>query len=118
MDDVDALIRKKALELAKSQLKEATPPKKILTDEEVVKIIRQITKGDRAEEIIDNALSLFKPYVMPLFRKLAELHQQGVVKELADYELYQVLLRAGIKVPVKTEVKIVRHGREYKLGEG
>jgi hypothetical protein len=34
-----------------------------------------------------------------------------------DHELYEILLRAGFKVPVKTEIKIVRHGREYKLGE-
>jgi len=52
-----------------------------------------------------------------LFKKLAELHLQGVIKELADYELYQMLLRLGMRVPVKTEIKIVRHGREYKLGE-
>jgi hypothetical protein len=118
-DDIDALLRRKALELAKTKFKETLPPppRRQLTDEEVVKLLREITKGERAGEIIDNALALYKPYVMSLFRKIAELHQQGVVKELMDYELYEMLLRAGFKVPVKTEVKIVRHGREYKLGE-
>mgnify|MGYP001772546961 CR=1 FL=1 len=118
MDEIDSILRKKALELAKAQLRETVKPQqRILTDEEAIRIVRQITKGDRAEEIIDNALELYKPYVLPLFRKIAELHLQGVIKELADYELYQMLLRVGIRVPVKTEVRIVRHGREYKLGE-
>jgi hypothetical protein len=118
-DEIDVLLRRKALELAKSRFKETLqpPPRRQLTDEEVVKLLREITKGERAGEIIDNALALYKPYVMPLFRKIAELHQQGVIKELMDYELYEMLLRAGFRVPVKTEIKIVRHGREYKLGE-
>jgi hypothetical protein len=118
-DDIDVLLRRKALELAKSRFKETLqpPPRRQLTDEEVVKLLREITKGERAGEIIDNALALYKPYVMPLFRKIAELYQQGVIKELMDYELYEMLLRAGFRIPVKTEIKIVRHGREYKLGE-
>jgi len=118
VDEIDSILRKKALELAKTQLREvAQPRQRTLNDEEVIRIVRQITKGDRAEEIIGNALELYKPYVLPLFRKIAELHLQGVIKELADYELYQMLLRVGLRVPVKTEVRIVRHGREYKLGE-
>jgi len=117
VDEIDNILRKKALELAKTQLREvAQPQRKTLTDEEVIRIVRQITKGDKAGEIIDNTLELYKPYVLSLFRKIAELHLQGVIKELADYELYQMLLRAGLRVPIKTEVRIVRHGREYKLG--
>lgn len=117
-DDIDTLLRKKALELAKMKTKEVEAPKqRALTGEEAVEIIKRITKGDRAGEIIENALALYGQHAVALFKKLAELHLQGVVNELADYELYQVLLRAGMKVPVKTEIKIVRHGREYKLGE-
>ncbi len=117
-DDIDALLRRKALELVKTKLKEtAPPPRKQLTDEEVVQLVRSITKGERAAEIIDNALALYRPYIFTIFRKIAELHMQGIIKELMDYELYEILLRAGFKVPVKTEIKIVRHGREYKLGE-
>jgi len=116
-DDIDALLRRKALELVKTKLKEATPPRKQLTDEEAVQLVRSITKGEKAGEIIDNALALYRPYVLAVFRKIADLHMQGVIKELMDHELYEILLRAGFKVPVKTEIKIVRHGREYKLGE-
>jgi len=117
-DDIDALLRRKALELAKIKLKEITPPpRKQLTDDEAVQLVRSITKGERAAEIIDNALALYRPYVLAVFRKIAELHIQGIIKELMDHELYEILLRAGFKVPVKTEIKIVRHGREYKLGE-
>jgi len=117
-DEIDVLLRRKALEFAKNKLKETTPPpRRELSNEEVIQLIRSITKGERATEIIDNALALYRPYVLTLFRKIAELHIQGVIKELTDYELYEILLRAGFKVPVKTEIKIVRHGREYKLGE-
>ncbi|MCC6020669.1 MAG: DNA-binding protein [Thermoproteaceae archaeon] len=95
----------------------AKPQRRELTDAEAVKIVREITRGSRSEEIIENALALYKPYVMPIFRRIAELHEQGAIKELSDYELYEILLRAGIRVPLKTEIKIVRHGREYRLGE-
>ncbi|ABL88831.1 conserved hypothetical protein [Pyrobaculum islandicum DSM 4184] len=117
-DDIDVIIRRKALELAKSKIRESTQhPKRILTDEEAIRIVKSITTGERAAEIIDNALTLYKPHVVAIFRKIAELHLQGIIRELADYELYELLLRAGFKVPVKTEIKIVRHGREYKIGE-
>lgn len=116
-DEIDALLRKKALELAKMRVKESEPRQKALTSEEAIQIVRKIVKGDRAGEIIDNALSLYGQQAVALFKKVAELHLQGVIKELADYELYQMLLRVGMRVPVKTEIKIVRHGREYKLGE-
>lgn len=117
-DDVDVLLRRKALEMLKSQTKNAPqPPKKYLSDEEAVEIVKKITKGERAAEIIENALSLYKPYATQLFKKIAELHLQGVIKELTDVELFEMLRRVGLKVPVKTEIKIVRHGREYKIGE-
>lgn len=115
MDDIDIILRKKALELARDRKKEE--PVKRLTDEEAIAVVRQIVKGKKAAEIVENALALFKPYVLPLFRKIAELHREGVIKELEDHELYQMLLRMGIKVPISTELKIVRHGREYRIGE-
>ncbi|AAL63644.1 hypothetical protein [Pyrobaculum aerophilum] len=116
-DEIDSLLRKKALELAKMRIQESGPKQKALSGDEAIQIVRKIVKGERASEIIDNALSLYSQQAIALFKKLAELHLQGVIKELADYELYQMLLRLGMRVPVKTEIKIVRHGREYKLGE-
>ncbi|MFN3804367.1 MAG: DNA-binding protein [Pyrobaculum sp.] len=115
-DDIDVLLRKKALELARSRVEKPTQQKR-LTDEEAVKIVKTITYGDKAGEIIDKALELYKPHIYVILRKIAELHQQGVIKELADYELYELLKNAGFKVPIRTEIKIVRHGREYKIGE-
>jgi len=117
VDEIDTLLRKKALELAKTSRREEPPRQRVITGEEAVQIVRKITKGERAGEIIENALALYQQHAVALFKKIAELHLQGVIKELEDYELYQILLRAGMRVPVKTEVKIVRHGREYKLGE-
>ncbi len=116
VDDIDTILRKKALEFAKTspQPQVAKPQ---MSEEEVVKLIREITKGDRASEIIEIALELYKPHVIALFRKIVELHRGGVLKELQDYELYQLLQRAGFRIPLKTQIKIVRHGREFRVGE-
>lgn len=116
-DEIDILIRKKALEIAAKQAQSKKPEERPLTKEEVLGIIRGLLKGDRAQEILSNALELYGDSLMPLFRKIVDLHKQGVINELWDYELYKILTNAGFVVPLKTRLRIVRHGREYKIGE-
>jgi len=111
-DDLETLIRKKALKIAMSHAKREEGASK-----NPVELIREITEGDRRDEIINTALELYGEVAISLFKKLADLHKQGVIKKLYDYELYAFLKNAGLNVPLKTEVKIVRHGREYKFGE-
>ncbi|MFB6490649.1 MAG: DNA-binding protein [Thermoproteus sp. AZ2] len=119
-EDIDSLLRRKALEIAAKQaeksLKKAA--ERPLTKEEVLAQIRSMLKGDRAQEILDTALKLYGDSLMPLLRKLVDLKRQGVLSELWDHELYRLLTNAGFHVPVETRLRIVRHGREYKLGEG
>lgn len=90
--------------------------KRELSKDEIINIIRRITKGDRAEEIINNALSLYGENAIQVFRQLVELYLNGKLSELQDFELYQILERFGMHVPVKTKIRIVRHGREESIG--
>lgn len=90
--------------------------KKELTRDDVLRIIRQITRGDRAEEIINNALELYGETAVQVFKQLVELYLNGRLNELQDYELYQILERLGMHVPIRTRIRIVRHGREESIG--
>ncbi|MEL9991084.1 MAG: DNA-binding protein [Thermoproteus sp.] len=116
-DDIDTIIKRKALEIAAKQMVKKQEEKP-LSKEDILKTVRSLLKGDRAEEILDTALELYGDSLIPLFRKIVELHRQGIIKELWDHELYRILTNAGFVIPLKTRLRIVRHGREYKLGEG
>lgn len=99
-----------------SKATQKSEKKRELTRDEVLKIIRQITKGDRAQEIINNALDLYGEAAVQVFKQLVELYLGGKLGEIQDYELYQLLERLGMHVPVKTRIRIVRHGREESIG--
>lgn len=117
-DDVENMIRRKALEIAAKHM--ASPKmreKRPLAKEEVLSVLRGILKGERAQEVLDVALQLYGDSVMPLLRKIVELKQQGVIAELWDHELYRFLANAGFVVPLKTRVRIMRQGKEHKIGE-
>lgn len=116
-DEIDTIIRKKALEIAARQIRSRKPEERPLSKDEVLSIVRSLLKGDRAEEILNNALEIYGDSLMPLLRKIVDLHKQGIINELWDYELYRILANAGFVVPLKTRLRIVRHGREYKIGE-
>ncbi|WP_054853935.1 hypothetical protein [Vulcanisaeta distributa] len=118
-ENIDEIERRKIMMkmmmeiINKAQQKTGT--KRELTREEVIQLIRQITKGERAGEIIDNALQLYGDTAVQVFRQLVELHLGGKLGELQDYELYQILERVGLHVPLRTRVRIVRHGRRRAL---
>ncbi len=100
-----------------NKTQQKTSTKRELTREEVIQLIRQITRGERAGEIIDNALQLYGDTAVQVFRQLAELYLSGRLGGLQDYELYQVLERlGGLHVPLRTRIRIVRHGREESIG--
>ncbi len=99
-----------------SKAQQSASAKRELTNEEVIQLIRQITKGERAGEIIDNALQLYGDTAVQVFRQLVELYLSGRLGELQDSELYQILERVGLHVPLRTRIRIVRHGREENIG--
>nr|KJR72182.1 MAG: DNA-binding protein [Vulcanisaeta sp. AZ3] len=115
-EERERIMRKMMMEMMrKAQAREEG--KKPLTRDDIISIIKRITKGDRAEEIINNALELYKDTALQVFKQLVELHLNGKLNELQDYELYQILERLGLHVPIKTRVRIVRHGREESIGD-
>lgn len=117
-DDIDFILKRKALELAARQLSSSTKrEERPMTKEEIIAAVRGLLRGDRADEIFNTALELYGDSLTPLLKKIVELNKQGVIKELWDYELYKILTNAGYIVPLKSRVRIVRHGREYKFGE-
>ncbi|AEA13469.1 hypothetical protein TUZN_2011 [Thermoproteus uzoniensis 768-20] len=116
-DEIDTIIKKKALEMAIRQAMSKKPEEKPLTNDDVIRIVRGLLRGERAEEILKTSLELYGDSLMPLLRKIVDLHRQGVINELWDYELYRILTNAGFVIPLKTRLRIVRHGREYKIGE-
>ncbi len=99
-----------------NKAQQKTSTKRELTREEVIQLIRRITRGERAGEIIDNALQLYGDTAVQVFRQLVELYLGGRLGELQDYELYQILERVGLHVPLRTRIRIVRHGREESIG--
>lgn len=115
-EERERIMRRMMIEMMrKAQAREEG--KKPLTRDDIISIIKRITKGDRAEEIINNALELYKDTALQVFKQLVELHLNGKLNELQDYELYQILERLGLHVPIKTRVRIVRHGREESIGD-
>jgi len=116
-DEIDTIIRKKALEMAARRTASRRQEERPLSNDDVLKIVRGLLRGERAEEILNTSLELYGDALMPLLRKIADLHRQGVINELWDHELYRILTNAGFVVPLKTRLRIVRHGREYKIGE-
>lgn len=62
-------------------------------------------------------MQLYGDTAVQVFRQLAELYLSGRLGGLQDYELYQVLERlGGLHVPLRTRIRIVRHGREESIG--
>ena len=118
--DIDEIERKrimmKMMMEMMSKAQQKTTTKRELTRDEVIQLIRQMTRGEKAGEIIDNALRLYGDTAIQVFKQLVELHLSGQLSELQDYELYQILERVGLHVPLRTRIRIVRHGREESIG--
>ena len=118
--DIDEIERRRIMMKIMMEMmnkaQQKTTTKRELTRDEVIQLIRQMTRGDRAGEIIDNALRLYGDTAIQVFKQLVELHLSGRLSELQDYELYQILERVGLHVPLRTRIRIVRHGREESIG--
>ena len=119
--EIEKLLEKKAKEtwsnILEQKYREMVKPVKKISTEDIIKKMKEITKGERAEEIIDKAYTYYGDTAISIFKRIIQLHEKGVIRELYDYELYQILQKLGLRVPIETKVRIVRHGREYRIGE-
>ncbi len=113
-DDIESLIRKKALEIWSSSMKTKARREPA---EDVVSAIKRIVRGCRAEEIVDKAVRYYGDVAVKVFKQIVDLHRSGAIGELWDYELYEVLKRLGLNVPIETKIVIKRGGREESIGE-
>ncbi len=108
------LIRLKKLMNLMSQPRRS--PEEKPTD--VVSEIKAMVKGERAEEIINKAVKIYGESALAVFRQLIKLRRDGAISELTDGELYNILENVGLHVPIETKIRIVRHGKEEKIGGG
>lgn len=119
--EIEKLLEKKAKEtwsnILEQKYREMVKPVKKISTEDIIKKMKEITKGERAEEIIDKAYTYYGDTAISIFKRIIQLHEEGVIRELYDYELYQILQKLGLRIPIETKVRIVRHGREYRIGE-
>ncbi|ABW01517.1 hypothetical protein [Caldivirga maquilingensis] len=83
---------------------------------DVVSEVKAMVKGERAEEIINKAIEIYGEAALTVFRQLIKLRRDGAIGELTDGELYNILENVGLHVPIETKVRIVRHGKEEKIG--
>jgi hypothetical protein len=87
------------------------------TKEEIINKLRKIVKGSRTDEIIRKALDLYGDDALKVFREIVRLYERGSIRELMDYELYQILERLGLHVPLETRIRIVKHGTESSISD-
>jgi len=87
------------------------------TKEDIIAKIRSIVRGSRADEIIRKAVELYGEDAVRVFREIVRLHERGSIRELMDYELYQILERVGLHVPLETRIRIVKHGSESSISD-
>ncbi len=116
-EERELILRRKMLEIMSKAMRrtEVEAVKRELTKDEVIRLLKDIVRGERAEEIIGRAVEIYGDVAIDVFRQIVELYKQGKLKELWDYQLYEILMRLGLHVPLKTRIRIVRHGREEKL---
>lgn len=118
MDDELRLLKlKKMMELIKANQSMSQSQKKNLSDEEVIATVRGMVIGERGGEIINKTINLYGNAAMQLFRYLAEKKVEGQIQSIRDDELYALLEDAGLHIPLDTRIRIVRHGREEKIGD-
>ncbi len=122
--ELEELLRKKATQTWQElklrqlrQLQEQQLRQRVLTPEDVVREIKKIVRGSRAEEIIDRAVELYGDTAIRIFEELLRLHRAGRIGELSDYELYQILQQLGLRVPLETRIKIAKRGSEQSIGD-
>jgi len=119
--ELQRLLEKKALQAWQESLlrrREAlSAVKKEESRQDIVRRIRSIVEGARADEIIDKAVRYYGDDAIRVFKKIIELYERGEISKLADYELYEILQRLGMKIPLETKIRIVRHGSEKSFSE-
>ncbi len=119
--ELQELLEKKALrawqEVLARRLTVKPAAKREEGPQEILRKLKSIVEGSRAEEIIDKAIKYYGDEAIRVFKRIVELYEKGEIGKLTDYELYEILQRLGMKVPIETRIRIVRHGSEKSFSE-
>lgn len=116
--EIDLLLKREALKLwAQKFEKESRPIERDLRKEDVINLIKKIVEGDRTEEIVNTAIEYYGDVAIEVFKQIVQAYLKGKISKLSDVELYEILVRLGLRIPLKTRIKIVRHGEARDISE-
>ena len=111
-DELNAIRRKKLEELQKKLAKKEEKKKEI----DVNKILNKTFKG-RAWEVFNTASYQYPELMKKISDLLVKLVLSGKLSELNGEQLYTFLRRLGLRVRLKTQIKVTSQGKLKSLSE-
>ncbi len=115
--ELEMLRLRKLMSLMNATPQRVEKAKAQLTPGEVKERIIALVKGERTREIVENAIALYGDTAVAVLSKVLRLIEEGALSQLTDVDLYNILENVGLHVPLKTRIRVIRHGREVNLGE-
>ena len=110
--DLELLRRKKLLKMQRMLLKATQPPKK-----ETGKTLRDVLVG-RAREVLEAAKAQYPRLAKVVEDVLEEAVRSGRIRgPITGEELYTLFLNLGVRVRLRTTIKVVERGRLKTLSE-
>ena len=107
------LLEQRKLEAIRRRLK-AAAPKQEKTDRELVEGMLY----DRGDEVLDAAYYLYPAQTERLVKELAGLIKQGrLTEKVAGGELLSLFRQLGLRVRLKTSIRVMDQGKLVDLGE-
>ena len=111
-DELSDIRRKKFEELQKKLAKKEEKKKEINVNE----ILNKTFKG-RAWEVFNTASYQYPEFMKKISELLVKLVLSGKLSELNGEQLYTFLRRLGLRVRLKTQIKITSQGKMKSLSE-
>lgn len=115
--ELEMLRLRKLMSLMNATPQRVDKAKAQLTPGEVKERIIALVKGERTREIVENAIALYGDTAVAVLSRVLRLIEEGALSQLTDVDLYNILENVGLHVPLKTRIRVIRHGREVNLGE-
>jgi DNA-binding TFAR19-related protein (PDSD5 family) len=116
--ELEALKRKKLLELKKSlRKKDEALAKKPEDEKDPKKFLDRFLIG-RALEVLDAAKAQYPEAGTYIEETLVKLIREGKIREkITGEELYSVFLRLGLRIRLPTRIRVLEHGEIKSLEE-
>jgi len=115
-DELAAIRRKKLMEMMKL-LKERKEEKEKRREKDPQKVLDEFLVG-RAWEVLNAARAQYPQVARYVESLLLRLIMEGRIKsKISGEDLYWLFRRLGVRVRLKTSIKILEHGKLKSLGE-